>query len=358
MTSLNYRNWQIETSPEATGTQTGTYFCEVPKYLMIQQTVEMIHEGFQLALETPNQRPTSLRPAPIDFGPRRSGTATVEIAGNLECSGDIREQIEEVVQYVQALAACTDAPLLPISIGFRTPDGKVLMVAKRGAIVRGIGFRIEERGTATHKIREDFQHFRSTLQTTPSNNKVALRHYLTGLTLLALEDSVPGLLEAAYMQFYQGIEAIVQTHVLPEAKQRIAQMGLPDPLATQIICHQVFNVRHKYFGHGSETDFHEIADASAEDAFRVAKQCLVARWLCRVLLDQQTPSKTSLLREMRMYLHNTSDAFHGTVQEIESTFWIDFGQCVDAKKAACAVFDANGAELTQSRYQFAAHSLP
>ncbi|MCT7319065.1 hypothetical protein N5I87_23860 [Ralstonia sp. CHL-2022] len=358
MTSLNYRDWHIETSSNAIGTQTGTYFCEVPKYLMIQQTVEMIHEGFQLTFEAPNQRPIALRQAPMYFGPHRSGTATLQIAGNLECGRDIREQIDEVVLYVQALAACTDAPLLPISIDFRTPDGKVLMVAKRGTIMRGIGFRIEERGTATQKIREDFQYFRNTLQTSPSNNKVALRHYLTGLTLLALEDSVPGLLEAAYMQFYQGIEAVVQTHVLHEAKQRIARLSLPDPLTAQIVCHQVFNVRHKYFGHGSETDFHEIADASAEEAFRVAKQCLVARWLCRVLLDHQTPSKTALVREMRMYLHHTSDVFLGTIREIESTFWIDFGQSVDAKKAACAVFDANGTEVTQSRYQFLTQPLP
>jgi len=172
--------------------------------------------------------------------------------------------------------------------------------------------------------------------------------------LLAMEDALPGLIDAAYMQFYQSIEALTGACALDDAKKAIAALGLNDSATLQAICHQVFLVRHKYFGHGNETDFHEIADQGMAEATRVARQVLVARWLCKTLIDAQSPSKVSLVREMRIYGPEGSSEFRGQIAELEGMFWVNFGQSTG--KANCKMYDATGASAPA--YTFPAAPTP
>ncbi|MEX3926190.1 hypothetical protein AB4Y36_19475 [Paraburkholderia sp. BR10936] len=347
MSSLSYREWDIfinERAKTSGGAITGRYQCVVPAFLMSRQTIGFLAEGFELRYPRPLRLERQIRPDIAEAGlPANGQDFVIDIWGQFDVGRSAREQIDDVLSYVGTLSVCTDFPLDVKAMQFVDQWGTAVFHASRRPIGRGVGFEIEERGAASGKINEDFEYFRGVLGAVGSKQKVAIRHYLTGMTLLALEDHTPGLIDAAYMQFYQAIEASTGDHRLEVVQKEIAKKPLKNSRDVQIICHQVFNVRHKYFGHGSETDFHEIADAGPEQAFRVAKQCLVARWLCRALIDCETSSRNILAREMRFYLGDHSDAFHGSIHELEGAFWADFGQGGDPKKKACKTYDAEGA---------------
>lgn len=67
-----------------------------------------------------------------------------------------------------------------------------------------MAFEINERYTAQQKLLAALNYCKPA---TPEL-KVAIQHYLTGMTLLGLEDQLPGLTDAAFMQFFQGCEAL------------------------------------------------------------------------------------------------------------------------------------------------------
>ncbi|WP_415844643.1 hypothetical protein ACMYUJ_17055 [Stutzerimonas zhaodongensis] len=310
-------------------------------FLMGSQTLDFLEENFRLAPSGPIQYD---QPYPIGLhrqANERDAPLTLRLQGTFDAAGDAREQVDQIIDYVGALAVSVDFPLHVLQIAFNTDGHGPLLQAVRKPFARGVGLEVEERGVAATKLTQDFGYFLGELKTQGSAAKIAIRHYMTGMTLLSLEDHTPGLIDAAFMQFYQGIEACLGLSNLGYAKKEIARR-LNGDRSTQIVCHQIFCVRHKYFGHGDEISFHEIADRGAEEAYRIAKQCLVAKWLCRRLIDSASPSGSLFSREMRLYGPSSSDCFYGSLQELETQFWADFSQGSVASKAECKVYDQNG----------------
>lgn len=343
MSALNYRDWDAFLNQRVSTHKTvcnGYFEVELFAFLMTEQTVEFIEQNFDLRLPTPIKIES---PAGISHILRqwRGTQPKLRIYGEFRPQEPIEPQLEKIGDYLAAIALCVDHPLTAQVIRFEDQQDGLVLQASRHPFARGVGFEIEERGFANQKVQGDFPQLQ-VLMSTPGNMKVAARHYLCGMGLLAFEDSIPGLIDAAYMQFYQCIEALLETHVVDGAKKAIAKMNLPNSYELQVCCHQVFSVRHKYFGHGNETDFHEIADQGVLEATRVARQVLVARWLSKVIFDARSPSGTFLAREMRIYGPEGSSEFRGLLSDLEGVFWVDFGQT--AGKANCKTYDSSGAQ--------------
>ncbi len=219
---------------------------------------------------------------------------------------------------------CLDFPLCCNHIEFFVPPTQPLagpiVSAGRRSISRGMSFEAEEREIAFRKTQSDYDFFFNA----SLDLRVASRHYINGLTLLGLEDSYPGLIDAAFMQFYQACEILCgNNHKRREAQQHVATLSLKDQDTTQIVLHHVWNIRNDYFGHGN-TNNGLYACESSEAVFKIAKQVLVVRWLCRTLLDCACPSAQTLCREIGLYHKGSSDSFHGTVQELETSFRGDY----------------------------------
>lgn len=349
MSSLNYREWDVlvnERLKVRGGICNGYYICFVPAFTMAQQTIGFLNEAYELQTLQPLPLDVLIPPLMGGFQPEsQQSSLPLRIYGEFDLAKDARKQIDSISLYLDALSMCVDFPLRMQAIQFIDCNQGLVFQASRRTFGRAVGFEVDERGGAAGKIANDFDRFQAHLKNQDPRLRVAIRHYLTGMTLLALEDQVPGLIDAAYMQFYQGIESFLGTRYCDEAKKIIARSKVLDSRAAQIVCHQVFNVRHKYFGHGDEPNFHDISDRGSEDAVRLAKQSLVARWLCRVLMDSESESRQPFLREMRIYGAQGSDGFRGTQEELESCFWIDFGQAKEVGKHKCKLYDATGREI-------------
>jgi hypothetical protein len=349
MSSLNYREWDIfinERLKGRDGTFHGYYICFVPGFTMAQQTISFLNEAYELRTLRPLPLEVPIPPLMGGFQPEsQQSSLPIRIYGEFDLAKDARKQIDSISLYLNALSMCVDFPLHMQAIQFIDCNQGLVFQASRRPFGRSVGFEVDERSGAASKIANDFDCFQAHLKDQDPRLKVAIRHYLTGMTLLGLEDQVPGLIDAAYMQFYQGIESLLGTSACDKAKKRIARTNVIDPRLAQIVCHQVFNVRHKYFGHGDEPDFHDISDRVPEEAVRLAKQSLVARWLCRVLIDSESQSQLPFFREMRIYGAQGSDEFRGIQDELKSRFWIDFGQIKEAGKRECKLYDATGCEI-------------
>jgi hypothetical protein len=231
---------------------------------------------------------------------------------------DIPNTLDLLLQELTALSMCVDYPLLSNHIEYMIPPGQPesgrVFIATRKPLVRGLAFEVEEREMAAKKLMTDFDLYALRADEVL---RAAIQHYLSGLTLLGLEDQVSGLVDAAFMQFYQGCELLCESHRVDVAKRNFA-MRHPGVVTknTQIIIDHVWTVRNKYFGHH---DLKHIAKYG--DTYQVGKQVLVARWLCRLLIDDRI-GVSALCREMRFYHGQTSEEFRGTVTELETTFKI------------------------------------
>ena len=142
------------------------------------------------------------------------------------------------------------------------------------------------------------------------------------------------------MQFYQGCEALCRDPRgnLESSKKYIASTGLPDSRDLQVIAHQVWRVRNKYFGHG-DVGYNLHSNLNKDHAESVAKQVLVVRYLCRRLIDINAPSGIHLTREMGFYFGSYSGNFNGTIAEIEGNFRVNY----DRRNSK--VYDINGNEV-------------
>jgi hypothetical protein len=319
----------------------GHFEVDLVAFMMTEQTLEFLEQQFELRLPHPVNVNV---PAPLSGIVRqwRGNQPKLRIYGTFSPGQPAEPQVDAITAYLTALAVCVDHPLTAQIIRFEDDQEGLVLQAIRRPLARAVAFELDERALAAGKIQADFASLSHTASQ-PGRLMVAIRHYLCGMALLAMEDSLPGLIDAAYMQFYQGIEALTGTHVLDDAKKAIGALAIPDSATLQAICHQVFLVRHKYFGHGNETHFHEIADQGIAEATGVARQVLVARWLCKTLLDAQSPSRVSFVREMRIYGPEGSSEFRGQIDDLERMFWVNFGQ--SAGKGNCKIYDATGASV-------------
>jgi hypothetical protein len=119
-----------------------------------------------------------------------------------------------------------------------------LLIIERRPFFRAVGFEIEERGQVAASLKTgDFQ--------LSQKAAAAQHHYSTGLALLAAEDQISGLLDAAFMQFYLAVECILDAHEKTKAQSNGDVLFLSkftDDLK-DVVGH-VFIARHRFFGHG------------------------------------------------------------------------------------------------------------
>ena len=193
----------------------------------------------------------------------------------------------------------------------RGPELPLLILARQ-PFARGVAFEVEERGTVDQSLKlGDFS--------LTSKARVAQQHYSTGMALLAGEDSVSGLIDAAFMQFYLSTEATLEEH----EKERALQSGQKlfgtafDANLARIVSH-VYLARHRFFGHAHPKYLNGLLDT--DTAFDIAKQALVARWCSRRLLELEL-RRTLAKREMRLYPKpNASVAFSGDANALDGEF--------------------------------------
>ena len=257
----------------------------------------------------------------------------------LDTSQPILETVKNIQNFMDAISIAVDSPLTCLKIRFISSQHGKLMVANRRPIGRGISFEIEERGRAALKIKNDLSYYQDD---TDDHIVVGRRHYLVGMQLLSLEDQITGLIDAAFMQFYQGCEALCRDPrgSIKGSQKHIASTGATDARELQIIAHQVWRVRNKYFGHG-DVGYNLYANLSKEHAESVARQVLVARYLCRRLIDLNSPSSTHLTREMGFFFGSYSGNFKGTISELENRFRVNF----DRRKSK--IYDSTGNKVDE-----------
>jgi hypothetical protein len=223
--------------------------------------------------------------------------------------------LRSLYDLVQELELHTDVNFTIVRISYLADVGLgrptlQLLVAEREPIARGVGFEIEERGLISQSL--------SNLTLKLSDKaKSAHQYYSTGLTLLALEDQVSGLIDAAYMQFYLAVEAILEAYTdqkaVEKGKRLYATKFTPNIEAAVV---RVFAVRNSYFGHaGAARRRGMLTDAST---FAVAAQTLVARWCARSLIELEV-GNLLVHREMRFYSGNTqSVTFDGDAAQLDT----------------------------------------
>lgn len=187
-----------------------------------------------------------------------------------------------------------------------------LWILSRLPFARGVAFELEERGATRGSLEGgDFQ--------LSDKARVAQQHYSTGMSLLAGEDSVSGLIDAAFMQFYLATEAVLERHERGEALQQgpLLFEAEFDENLRKIVSH-VYIARHRFFGHAHPKYLKGLLDT--DTAFDIGKQALVARWCARRLLELEL-KRPLVKREMRLYPGpRQSVAFFGDAALLQSEF--------------------------------------
>jgi hypothetical protein len=167
-----------------------------------------------------------------------------------------------------------------------------LLIIERRPFFRGVGFEIEERGQVTASFKTgDFQLSQKAV--------AAQHHYSTGLALLAAEDQISGLLDAAFMQFYLAIECVLDAHEKSRAQSNGDEL-FPSKFTGDLrnVVGHVYIARHRFFGHGHPNQ--QKAHSDSDIAFAIAKQTLVARWCARTLISLEL-DRELVTRETRLY---------------------------------------------------------
>lgn len=328
MSVIGHREWNIWTNLDFFDEENevaGVVYLKITPSLMSEQTIGFIYEKLE---QIRTGQPQFTNPQLRDYfdlswiSPTKE--SVIQKRGRIVTNSEaVRTLISDVLQELEALSICLDFPFTCNEIRFHIlpsqPNHGDVFVASRKPIGRGIGFEVEERGSASARLTDDFDKVINATQ----SQRVAIRHYLNGLTLLGLEDQFSGLIDAAFMQFYQACEVLCgENFKLIEVKKYIAREHQDDSRTLQLIAHHVWQIRHNYFGHGNVSN--NIANLdNLGNTFNAAKQVLVVRWLCKRLLDL-TMNANPLVREMRLYHQNGSVAFNGSVEQMIESFYIGY----------------------------------
>lgn len=340
MSAISYRDWDMYVNRlfyDKGETHSGYFECIILQTLMSQQTVEFIAENFYL--QSGNIYPEQNPPANLGVVQNRmltnDGQICIKSYEGLDTQQNPWEIIKGILERIHALSLCVDFPLVCTKIRFTSHHNGLLLSASRHPIGRGVCFEVEERQIAREKVLADLSGYSS-----DTYQAVGEKHYLAGMTLMGLEDQVEGLIDAAFMQFYQGCEILCRDSRgdLENSKKYIASLQLPDSRELQIIAHQIWRVRNKYFGHG-DIQYNVLSNTNLENAAKVANQVLVVRYLCKRLIDHFSTSKRVLIREIYLFSGHSLGNFVGSISQLENEFKSDFDNR-DAK-----IYDANGAEI-------------
>lgn len=224
----------------------------------------------------------------------------VEVLSDAIRQLELHTDINLTFRRVSYLVDVAGGPTLPLLILTRMP------------FARGMAFEIEERGAVAQSLQ--FGDFLLS-----EKARVAQQHYSTGMSLLAGEDSVPGLVDAAFMQFYLAVEATLERHERTEALQQGQTLfgAAFDDNLRRITSH-VYVARHRFLGHAHPKYVKGLLDT--DTAFDIAKQTLVARWCARKLLELEV-KRPLAKREMRLYPNpRQSVGFFGDAATLENQF--------------------------------------
>lgn len=187
-----------------------------------------------------------------------------------------------------------------------------LMIIKRVPIGRGVAFEVEERRMVSESLARGDIAISDKVQVTQ-------QHYSTGMELLAGEDSLASLIDAAFMQFYLALEALLENHKMENALCRGGELyGERFNADFEALVKHVYLARHRFFGHAHPKFLKGLLDT--ETAFQIAKQTLVARWTARGVLALEL-NRPLVTREMRLYPKpNYSVCFYGNPVSLNSEF--------------------------------------
>lgn len=329
MSVIGYREWEVwqnTTYFASPSTLSGQFVFSISPGLMARQTVEFVFEQIE-EIRANRTYPSGavsgyLSPLVHPRPPTPDGSLTLYKVEVFNTADSIPAVLAMLLEELRALSLCVDFPLTCGRVEYDIPPGQVssgtVFVALRKPLSRGLAFEVHEREAAADNLRNHFSEYASTHD---PDALIATNHYLAGLTLLSLEDQSPGLLDGAFMQFYQACETLLlhgPRETVTDAKKRIASdPNVPNQRDMQILVAHVWKVRHSFFGHRGST-----VPRTASTVYQIAKQVLVARWLCRRLIDLHTRGADGLCREMRFYQGVRSEEFRGTVPEVETTFAI------------------------------------
>lgn len=324
------RTWNIMLRSEDDTVPIRGYFAlPLTPFTMVTQSIDYLSEHFAFDLGSARKEKS---PTEMFLG---DGRRALLIRATLDPSQGLDHQINAAIRTAECLSFCADFPLSLNEIAFFAVDGQCKLRAKVIEFVRGLSFEVEERQLAAQKIEQNFEQLYANEDVRLT---AAIGHYNTGMILLGLEDQFPGLFAAAFMQFYQSIEALADTHELKNLKKFIASRGLPSDL--QVLSHQVWRVRHEYFGHSSAAA-HKQVNRNAESSHMLSRQVLVARHTCRTLIDYCLHPPLPLVREMGMFFDGKYYCFRGNVCELEADF------CMPFKSRLVRILDGSGQPIAE-----------
>lgn len=326
MSVISFREWKIWTNLEFFGEISevfGVAYLKITPSLMAEQTIGFIYEKIESirhgrTLQYEDQKLKSY--FDLTWVTPTNELVIQKSSSIFTRNESVRIFIDEILNELESLSLCLDFPLTCDEINFVIPPTSsaqgIAFQANRKSIGRAMAFEVDERDSASNRLNNNFSSFLILNHI----QKVALRHYLNGLTLLGLEDQYTGLIDAAFMQFYQACEVLCgENFKLVEVKKYIANQYPAESKNLQLIAHHVWQIRHNFYGHGNVKN--NITNlVSADDTFNAAKQVIVARWLCKRLLDLST-NANPLIREMRLYHKHTSVGFSGRFEELISDFY-------------------------------------
>lgn len=322
MNSIFYREWDIWENIIRRNTRDeirGHFECMILPTLMSQQTVEFLAEQYMIR----RNGVTKCQPCPPGFAKNQiisqEGQLCLKIYDSVRHDEEIKTIILQILNNIDAISLCVDTALICQKIAFYGDNDGLIFFATRRAVGRGMSFEVDERSKAVELLDRAFPQ----LDSMEPNIRRAVKFYLNGLTLLGLEDQVPGVLNAAFMQFYQGCEAVTSNSKKAEVCKCIAKKDPKDSRDLQIIVHHVWQVRNDYFGHGWNERFERLnKDYTASQ--RIMRQVLVARYLCKRLIDIATSKENNLIREMRFYFGTGSICFLGNVADLSGEFRMEY----------------------------------
>lgn len=324
MGDISYRNWDIWVNKRVfdTGGVCGGFFeCILLPSLMVSQTVEFLTNGIQIYINKAIQTQTA--PPNIIASEMTSidGKLCLKMSGSIDTGKSIEETIASVLETLDALSICVDIALVCNQIHFVAGQGEHIFSANRRPIARGMSFEVEERCVAKVKLLNDLTYYKEA----DNALRVGIKHYLAGMSLMGLEDQVSGLTDAAFMQFFQGCEAVCKSGNtgLRGTCKYIANLSCNDSRELQIIAHHIYQVRNHYFGHGDVIHNKKAIDDYIT-AMQATKQLLVVRYLCKRLIDAKSPSGNNLIRETGFYPWQSWEGYRGSVEELSSNFKAEY----------------------------------
>jgi hypothetical protein len=317
VSSFSVRSLEIWKSSRAALIQPieGVFVFELAPTLMVEQTVNFLLEQ-RRKRDHPQTPDSLLYPFFVGMDWYSGGNDLMWAKNFQDASALFDFDLQVLFDAVGQLELHTDINLIFNRITYLVDLGRgpevPLLQAGRLPLDRAIAFEVDERGLAANSIRQGDL-------VLSDKAKISQQHYSTGMALLAGEDSVRGLIDAAFIQFYLATESLLEKHDADKAVESgKSSYGTQFTNDLETIVRHVYQARHRFFGHAHPKFLKGVLNPDV--AFAVAKQVLVARWCARFLMRLEL-KEDLVLREMRLYsADGASVVFNGEVATLGAVF--------------------------------------